>query len=46
MMCQHAGQQLAEGLLEALGHVVDVVGDPAEEVAAGGLVDVGQAAVG
>ena len=39
---QDGGQHLAEGLLEALGDVVDVVGDPAEEIAAGLTVDPAQ----
>ena len=34
------GQQLADGLLKALGQVVDVVGDPAEQVASRRAVDV------
>ena len=32
---QHRREHLAQRLLQALGHVVDVVGDPAEQVAAG-----------
>ena len=39
---QQRGEQLAEGLLEALGDVVDVVGDPAEQLAARLPVEVGQ----
>ena len=31
---QHRREHLAQRLLEALGHVVEVVGDPAEQVAA------------
>ena len=37
---EHGREHLAEALLHALGDVVDVVGDPAEEVAAGLAVDV------
>ena len=40
------GEHLAERLLQALGQVVDVVGDPAEQVAPGGAVDVATAASG
>ena len=40
------GEQLAERLLQALGDVVDVVGDTAEQVAARLPVDVAAAAVG
>ena len=43
---EHRGEQLAERLLQALGDVVDVVGDPAEQVAAGLAVDVARAAGG
>ena len=39
---EHRRQQLAQRLLEALGEVVDVVGDPAEEVAALLAVDVAE----
>ena len=37
-----AVRHLVDGLLEALGEVVDVVGHPAEQVASGVLVDVGE----
>ena len=30
---EDVGQHLADGLLEALGQVVDVVGDPAQQIA-------------
>ena len=39
---EHRGEQLAQRLLEALGDVVDVVGDPGQQVAAGLAVHVGQ----
>ncbi len=39
---EDVGQHLADGLLEALGQVVDVVGDPAQQVAPGGMVDVAE----
>ena len=39
---QHRRQHLAQRLLQALGQVVEVVGDPAEQVAARLLVDVAQ----
>ena len=39
---EHRGEHLGEGLLEALGDVVEVVGDAAEQVAAGLAVDVGE----
>ena len=39
---QERGQQLAHRLLQALRDVVDVVGDPAEQLAAGPGVDVAQ----
>ena len=41
-MVSDRGEQLAQRLLEALGDVVDVVGDPAEQVAAGLAVDVAE----
>ena len=39
---QHRGDQLAQRLLQGLGDVVDVVGDPAEHLAARLLVEVAQ----
>ena len=39
---QQRGDELAQGLLEALGDVVDVVGDPAQQLASGLVVEVGQ----
>ena len=41
---QHRREHLAQRLLEALGDVVDVVGDPAQQVAARLLVDVAERA--
>ena len=39
---ERRGEHLAQRLLEALRDVVDVVGDPAQQVAAGLAVDVGE----
>ena len=39
---QQRGEQLAQGLLQRLGDVVDVVGDPAQQLAARLPVEVGQ----
>ena len=39
---QHRGEHLAQRLLQALRDVVDVVGDPAEQIAARLLVDVAE----